>query len=341
MDDPQMRTPFNLPLIYRHRTPSLWRQFGFAIFVFGVSLANVTGWCSRTEADDEDDAEVAVVPAAGQCVLTEQQFDQMAFSGGRQEQVVRIVNGVRQVEFTSQSNSESAFRDRIGAAITAEIQTIDERVSLAEAQKKKLRLASRVDVAQHISRLAELRTKLTSKPLDRQQYVELMQELQPLRTSSSLGVLGEMSLFQKTLRHTLTPEQFTRYRRLERERQAKMIDGVLINLAATANIEWALADDTNTSISERRQVNRKRFIDELLTHGELPRTQNAYLQYIVLLEIGRLENQLKPLVSEESWKKLQAQVVDARRLEPALRKSKVWPVAHADDDEVADDKMKD
>ena len=300
-------------------------------------LLSMTFGPEATAQKDPDEEEAAPVASERQFVLTEQQFDQMLIGGGQQVQIaaVRVVNGVRQIELSSQPNTETALQKRLEVTIAAEIQAVDDRVSLTEAQKKKLQLAGRGDVAQLVSRVAELRLKLTSKPLDQQQYVALMQELQPLRMSPQFGVLGETSLLQKTLRHTLTAEQFTRYQDLERERQAKMIDGVLINLASTANIEWAQSDDANTSISERRQVNRKRFIDELLAHGKLPRTQNAYLQYIVLLEIGRLESRLKPLVIEDSWKKLQTKVTEARRMEPTLRKSKLWPVAQADDDEPA------
>lgn len=316
-----------------------WRRLAFVV----VSLSANLIVASRGQGD-EDDVDVAAPVAEGQFVITEQQFDQMLF-GAQQRQVAvwRVVNGERQAVGTSRSNPhpEWAFRTQVEAIIVAEIQAVDQRVSLTEAQKRKLQLAGRGGIVQLLSRMAELRTKLTSKPLDRQEYVEFMQELQSLRTSSQFGVLGETSLFQKTLRHTLTAEQFTRYRILERERQARMIDGVLINLASTANIEWAQADDTNPSVSERRQANRKRFIDELLAHGELPLSQNAYLQYIVLLEIGRLEDRLKPLVIDESWKQLQTKVTEARQLEPTLRKSKLWPVAHADDDEVTDDKAKD
>lgn len=276
--------------------------------------------------DEEDDA---VAAAAGvRYVLTEQQFDQMVFGGQPgQVAVAPVVNGNRQVEFISQSNSnaESAFRTRMEAIIEAGIRAVDERVSLTDMQRKKLRLAGRGDVAQIISRAAELRPRLTSKLLNEQQHFELMKELQPLRIVQQSGIIGEGSLFRKTLRHTLTPDQ---YQLLERERRSTIVNNALVSVP---NIEWGPMS-SNKSTPKTRQANRQRFVDELLTHGKLPPTDNVYFRYAVFLEIGRLEDRLKPLVNEDAWSNLQTKVIETRRWEPALRHSERWPANDTDSD---------
>jgi hypothetical protein len=79
-----------------------------------------------------------------------------------------------------------------------------------------------------------------------------------------------------------------------------------------------------------------KFVDVLVDHGRLPHGQNPYLVYIVLLETGRLEEHLRPLLSDENWNWLQIQMAQAKRVEPSLRKSGRWPVPVADDDEDAE-----
>lgn len=289
---------------------------------------------SVTSADEDDDIAVAD-PRMANFKLTEQQFDQILFGGGRAVLVVNVVNGVRRAEMVA-SNSLADFRERLDSSLAAELRAVDSQCSLTAAQKKKLLLAGKGDFHQLASHVADLRLKLTSAPLSRERYSELMIELQSLRLEIQSWQFGENTLLRKTLNNTLTPGQWAGYRTLERERQLRMIDGVLINLASTANIEWAVDSDPNTPITERRQANRKRFIGELLEHATLPRSQNAHLQSIVLLEIGRHENRFKPLLGDESWNKLQAQVLAARQLEPTLRRAGAWPVTPSDDGETKD-----
>lgn len=289
-----------------------------------------------TSADDDDEVAVAGL-RVGEFKLTEQQFDQLMFGGRavRVVQLVNVVNGVQQIEMVV-TTYPTDFRERFDSSLTAELRAVDSQCSLTASQKKKLLLAGKGDFHQFVSHVADLRSKLTAAPLNRERYSELMIELQSLRLANQPWQFGENTLLRKTLNNTLTPDQWAGYRTLERERQLRMIDGVLINLASTANIEWALDGDPNTPITERRQANRKRFIGELLEHGTLPRNQDAYLQYIVLLEIGRLESHLKPLIADESWNKLQAKVVEARQFEPTLRRAGVWPVVPSDDAETKD-----
>ena len=53
---------------------------------------------------------------------------------------MRVVNGVQRVEMTQNSTGEADFRKRWEAAVAREIQVIDGRVPLTDAQKKKLQL---------------------------------------------------------------------------------------------------------------------------------------------------------------------------------------------------------
>ena len=276
--------------------------------------------------DDEDDAPAAVAVNARQIRITDQSFDQMVFGGPQQQQqVVQQANGRPLVVSVSQPNGTD-FRKRMEASVTYEIRAVVRNLSLTEAQMKKLQLAARGDIAQHVSRAEDLRPKLTSKPLDQQQYVELMRELQPLRTAQQFGILGDNSLFRKTLRTILTDEQRVQLRIVERERQAAIIESALQNLERDIN-GLKLMGET-----------RRKFAEVILEHGRVPQIVGGYGQYVVLLEGNLLRDRIKPLLTEAEWEKLQSQVGIAKRIEPTLEASGIWSARRSttDDDETKD-----
>lgn len=290
---------------------------------------------------EEDEEEAAPAVGGRTYMISEQQFDQMVF-GGQQPQVVQRVQGVARAQVVRQVNGvqvielvpaaelvrnvvpQSAitdFRKRMEANANVEIESVARHVLLTEAQKKKLTLAARGDVEQVITRAAELRPKLTSKPIDQQQYVVLMRELQPLRMTQQFGLIGENSLFRKTLRHTLTDEQRVRWQSLERERQRMAVESALLKCQRMAD-GFILTGE-----------NRRQFVEVVVEHGDLPETRNSYIHYVVLVETGKLEDRLKPLVSEEVWELLQKQIIQAKQIEATLHRSGQWPVRAADEDD--------
>ncbi len=295
---------------------------------------------------DEEDDEAVVVPGERQFMITEQQFDQMVFGGQQQNvvqrvqgvpraQVVRQVNGVQVIELVQVAevvqnldpqSSITDFRKRMEANASVEIEAVARHVSLTEAQKKKLKLAARGDVEQFISRTAELRLKLTSKPMNQQQYVEFIQKLRPLRMTQQIGVIGENSLFRKTLRHILTDEQRAQWQKLERERQKTVIESAILTWERTPNgVKIPVAS-------------RQKFVEVLVEYGDLPETRHTYINYVVLVEAGKLEDRLKPILHEEVWETLQKQITQAKQIEATLRRSGQWPV-RAEEDDVADSKV--
>ena len=298
------------------------------MFVLCASVNSFAGL--QILADDDDDA--APVVGERQFMITEQQFDQMVFGGQqmvRREVVVLRANGVPAMEVVQNMVAQTSvadFQKRMEATANAEIETVDRRVSLTEAQKKKLKLAARGDVAQFISRAAELRPKLTSKPIDQQQYAALMKELQPLRMSQQFGIVGENSLFRKTLRGTLTAEQRVRFQEFVRERQRAIVNTALQNLE-------------RMPIGLRLLVEKRdKVIEVLLERGRIPQSSGPYDHYIVLLEASLLRDELKPLLSETEWEKLELQFGQAKRLVPTLVSYGLWTErrSNGDDDEVAD-----
>lgn len=315
-----------ISVVFRKCAALTMRVFSLVALSFAVVNSEASRGCA-----DEDDEEAVIAPAARQFVLTEQQFDQMVFGSqlaAQRVQVVQQANGgqVMQVVQGNVAQSLVDFRKRMEALAATEIDVVDRRVSLTDVQKRKLKLAARGDIEQYISRVNELRPKLTAKPLDQLQYVELMRELQPLRMVQQSGIVGDTSLFRKTLRHCLTDEQCVRWQSLERERRRTAVESALLTWQRMPN-GFMLTDES-----------RRQFVEVIVEHGDLPETRNSYIHYVVLVEAGKLEDRLKPLVSEEVWDKLQKQITQARQIEASLRKSGQWP-ARAKDDDVADSKI--
>ena len=276
--------------------------------------------------DDDDPIVVRGAAAVERIVFSEQQFDQMVF-GRAQPGVVVLDGGQRRVVHGQESAKD--VRRQMESILDSEIRAVDTRCSLSEAQKKKLHLAGRGDIARWMSRVSELRKKYTAMTMDQQQYQAIMIELQPLRNVPQFGPFGETSLLRKTLRNTLTDEQLPRFQALVRERSVHAVENALRG--------WDGAASRAKLVGE----NRQKFIDTLVEQANLPQTNGPYMQYIVWFEAGRLEDQLKPLLDETQWQLFQGQVNNAKRVEQTLRNSGLWPAARpTDEDETPSDSTK-
>jgi hypothetical protein len=278
------------------------------VFVL-LALAVSVGAAAR--AADEDDPKDVVVRK--RYVLSEQQFDQLL---NRNAITIEAINGELRVSISQSS------QNRLDSVLKNEIEVIDRECSLTETQKKKLQLAGNEDIVRLLNRVAELRMKYVGVSISMQQYSEVMNELQMLSGIAQLGIIHEASLFQKTLRRTLNDEQRARHQIIERKRKVSVVEAAL-----------AICDRASNGIKLTGET-RQKFIDTLVTQGQIPPSLNSYEPYVALVEIGRLENLLAPLLTETERQSINAQVAKARQMEPMLRKSGPWPVPPKDDEDL-------
>jgi hypothetical protein len=126
-------------------------------------------------------------------------------------------------------------------------------------------------------------------------------------------VFNDDSLLHKSLRNTLTGEQFTRYDTVVRERGASQ---------HRANIERVVTMiEQNTPL---RDAQRREFITLLTNETKPARTQSQYDFYLIALQIGRLpEAKLKPLFDDTQWKAVTEFLNRYKGIEPALRQNGV------------------
>lgn len=282
--------------------------FGRAVVVFLLSLIAGSAVMAQVPADDEA-IEVAVpARAERQIIFLDQQFDRIAF--GRAE--VIVIDGRQVIQLDEQTAAESDARKRWNSVLAAQVQAMDRLYSLSEPQKKKLLLAGKGDIHQHFSRLAEIRSKVTAGPLQREQFAALMKELQPIQNATRENLFDDNSLFQKTLRTILTDEQRRRFRSIELEQQRRILESVMQ--------DWDLAADRFKLWGEPR----KKFIELLVPRLHISPSAGAYSHSIVFLEAWRIREQVRPLLTADEWKKFEWQVERAKDAIPILEARGLW-----------------
>lgn len=108
-----------------------------------------------------------------------------------------------------------AGRRQLEALIDRRIKTIDRLCRLTETQQQKLRTAGQGDIRRIFVRIEEVRARFQSvAPAEWQAFLD--REVPPLRAAVETGPWrDDDSLFMKTLKTTLTPEQLKSYERLK------------------------------------------------------------------------------------------------------------------------------
>lgn len=123
--------------------------------------------------------------------------------------------------------SRDSVKARLLEVLEQRVDAIDHAYGLSSAQKKKLELAGRNSIKQLFDRITE---REDLKPDNRGRTIKLrVSDREIIQLQLRLGPFGDDSLFGKTLRTVLTPEQVSQYR--ERQR-----------LAATSNQPISVAN---------------------------------------------------------------------------------------------------
>jgi len=192
--------------------------------------------------------------------------------------------------FNNQGNALKA-RQKFDALLKLRIEEIDRNCRLTEEQKQKLQLMGCGDIKQIFDSFEKAKRQFKLLNNDVQKLQEIMPLVQPIQLAQH-RLLQDGSLFAKSLRHTLTQEQFARYAVVDRERR-EFQHRAQIELAVHAVEESAPLGD-----AQRRQL------IALLTKELKPeRTSSQYSFYIFISRIALLpEEKIKPLLTDTQWK---------------------------------------
>ena len=131
------------------------------------------------------------------------------------------------------------------------------------------------------------------------------------------------------MRAILTDEQRQRYDAFERERRSKSIERALMLLQQ---------EKENVSfLPETRQKLIHVLVEHCSSSHFSSPMMNPYGACLVFLEADRIQERWRPLLNEPQREVMDELIKMAKRMEPALRSSGMWPQNRdADDEEVAD-----
>ncbi len=198
-------------------------------------------------------------------------------------------------------------RNKLDSSLLVRIQDLERECGLTEAQKQKLRLAGRGDIKRFFDRVQALKRKFQQGQND--PNTNIWQEIQPLQVELNTGLFGDDSLYAKTIRRTLSPDQAARFESVSRERKS-------FRFRATA--DWFVVHlDKGLGLTDDQ---RQRFVELLVNEAQPPRKFGPGDYWYLLLQTARLpEPKLKPIFDAPQWRLLSRQFAQARGMEQWLK----------------------
>jgi hypothetical protein len=200
-------------------------------------------------------------------------------------------------------------KSRLEANLALRIDDIDRACAVTELQKKKLKLAGMGDIKRYYDRVEDLKRRYTSGAGSPQVNNNIWQEMQPLQLELTGGLFGEASLFVKTIKSTLGPDQAKHYDELMRRRHDEL---------RRATIEWFVVHiDKALGLSD---LQRGRLVELLSSETPPPERYGQADFWFLMYQLTRLpEAKVKAVLDEPQWRLLSRQFIQARGMGPWLR----------------------
>jgi hypothetical protein len=255
------------------------------------------GQAARAQDDDEDEeAEPnAAVPIRGAVVFNQAQFDQWLFGN------------------LGTANAGVA-RNKLDALLTLSVEDLVRTCDLTPFQKKKLLLAGHGDIKRYFDRVEEARKKFQSVKNNQNQLGLMWQDIQQLQTAFQ-GIFDEGSIFAKSLKSTLKPEQVVAHEKVVRDR-------LFYRYQARVDLAMEMLNNNVGFTDAQREQ-----LVKLLFEGTRPPKrlgQNDY--YAILYLIGTLpEAKVKPIFEDVQYRALKQQLDQARGLGMWLKQNGFIP----------------
>ena len=228
--------------------------------------------------------------------------------------------------FNQRGNRETC-RTTYDAQLKLRIEEIDRVCHLTEAQKQKLSLMGFGDIKQIFNSFERAKHQFNLLGNDIQKLQEIMPIIQPIQLAQR-QLFKDGSLFAKSLRRTLTKEQFAQFEAVERERY---------EFEHQAQIE--LAVHTIEESMPIRDAQRRQLISLLTKEVKPSRTWSPYHFYILMSKIALLpENKVKPLLTDAQFKLWDKQMATYKNLIVNWRKAGI--VVEEEKDELSGEGIK-
>lgn len=216
--------------------------------------------------------------------------------------------------FQRNGNARQA-RKRLDSQLTMRMNEIHRICSLDQAQKQKLSLAAAGDIKRFYDDVEKMRAKFMAVRNDRNAFGNMWQEIQPLQQKVSSGLFETDSLFHKTIRGTLTPQQRVKYDRAELKRR---------NFRFKAQVAVAV------SLLERRmpltEAQRSQLIKLISEIAPPPLRFGRYDQYVVWYFASQIpEATVKQIFDDAQWEVFKQQVRQGKSMQQTLRREGYIP----------------
>lgn len=264
-----------------HKNFSASRRLRLCLFALLTLLLTSTSFAAD---EDDDDPPPAAAQVNRGFFIGEENFDQWVFQG---------------------SNNAAAGKARIESTLKMKLAELRRVCDLTDAQSKKLSLAARGDMRQFYEEVEIVRKKFLKVRNDQNAFNQIWQEINPLQQKQMAGLFGDSSLFAKTVRNTLTPEQREKY-------QVVLDDRRRFRYQAAA--ELALHNLSNTAALRHDQ--HEALFKLITEETQPPLVFGQYDQYFVFYSLAKLPTaKLKPLLDDRQWKLLQASLQQGRAME--------------------------
>jgi hypothetical protein len=262
------------------------RHFASAALA-AVLVASFFGLMEAARAQDEDDL-----------------IEDANAKKARDVQVVRIwhlaLNRNVWAALGNEFGTMKEARDKLDALFAERIDAVELSCPLTEPQRKKLLVAGRGEIKRFLDRLDALRTNDVSGIVNGENVGgDSTADLQVARQ----GLLGEGSLFAKTLAKTLGEAQFAKYKADVLERSRFPYREAVYQAAKSLQKSLGLS-------KEQRQRLEKLLVEET----QAPKTIGRGSVYsLVIFQASRIpEGKLKPIFTEAQWQSLSEQLAPWR-----------------------------
>ena len=185
----------------------------------------------------------------------------------------------------------SATREKLDAMLQLRIEQIDRECGLADEQKQKLRLMGHGDIKHIFDDFEKAKRQFKLLNNDWAKLDQIGPLIDSVQTAKQ-EMLESGSLFGKSLRQTLTREQFARYEVMVREQH---------ELQHRAQIELAVRKLEESM--PLREAQRRELIVLLGKDIKHVQSTRSFYFYIVMSQIANLsEEKIKPLLTEIQWR---------------------------------------
>ena len=213
------------------------------------------------------------------------------------------------------SGDPKQARTQIETKLKLQLEELNRVCGLSDPQKQKLKLAASSDIKRFFDEVGVIRKKVKAGKIDQNEWNNIWQEIQPLRVKQSTGLFGDTSFYAKSVRKTLTAEQFAKYEAIVNERR---------RFRYRASIEVILTN-METAIPLRHSQHDA-IVKLLLEETQPPPTFGQYDQYLIMYQLGKLaESKIKPLLDEQQWGQLKVQINQNQGMEQFLIQNGLIP----------------